>query len=329
MERKFPFLSGKKRNLYMPFYKKTKFLFFIFLWFNLATSQNFPHKNYTAENELPNNAVRSLFIDSKNILWIGTENGVIKKENDIFSYYFEEDGLAQNSCWAIAEDKNRFKWFGSYGEGLSVYDDFEFKIISKKDGLVHNEVTKLFSHENLMYVRTSDGVSIIDVNSFKILSPDLAGQTELFRVQDFFEYKNQIYVVTYSSGIYKIQNNNDHPALIKVNDHKHIYSVFVNNDSIYSSNKGFYTKTGIAEYLRENQPVSSQKFGQSIIWDHVKSKGNKIFAAAWGIYDTNGGIYEIAGGQMISRASEFDIPSREVISMAYDNVFEKLYVGAK
>ena len=104
-----------------------------------AFSQNYPTKNYTAAKDLPNNSVRSILVDSNNSLWIGTENGVIKKENDEFQYFFEEDGLAQNSCWAIAEDKNGKLWFGSYGEGVSIYDGYKFKILSEKDGLVHNQ----------------------------------------------------------------------------------------------------------------------------------------------------------------------------------------------
>src|SRR5690606_5178158 len=114
-----------------------------------------------------------------------------------------------------------------------------------------------------------------------------------------------------------------------VNDHKFIYSVFVEGDSIYSSNKGFYTKSPLSEYISEQDAVTSEEFGTSIIWDHVKTNDGRIFAAAWGIYDTNGGIYEIKNDRMISRASEFNVPSKEVISLAYDPNFEKLYAGTK
>ena len=312
----------------MPFYKITKLFLLFFLWFNFGFSQDYPGKNYTAATELPNNAVRSLLVDSNNILWIGTENGVVKKENDDFKYFFEEDGLALNSCWAISEDKNGNLWFGSYGEGVSIYDGFEFKIISEKDGLVHNEITKLFSDGNYMYVGTSDGVSLIDVNTFKVLSLTNPAK-ELFRVQDFFEYKDQIYVITYNSGIFKILNKNKRADLVKVNDHKYIYSILVDKDSIYSSNKGFFTKSSLADYVDEKDSLPKEKLGTSIIWDHVKTGDHKIFAAAWGIYDTNGGIYEVINDELISRASEFNVSSKEVISLAYDPTFEKLYVGTK
>ncbi|MGW1453971.1 sensor histidine kinase [Salegentibacter agarivorans] len=313
----------------MPFYKTIKLFLLVFLCFNFAFSQNYPTKNYTAAKDLPNNSVRSILVDSNNSLWIGTENGVIKKENDEFQYFFEEDGLAQNSCWAIAEDKNGKLWFGSYGEGLSIYDGYKFKILSENDGLVHNQITKLFTFGDYMYVGTSDGVSLINVHTFKVNSLKTPVGKELFRVQDFFEYQNQIYVVTYRSGIFRILNVEEQAALVKVNDHKYIYSVFPDNDSIYSSNKGFFTKSHLPDYVSEKDSIPLEKRGTSIIWDYAKTDDHKIFAAAWGIYDTNGGIYELVEERLISRASEFNISSREVISLAYDSKFEKLYAGTR
>ncbi len=313
----------------MPFYKTIKLFFFFFLWATIAQTQNYPSKNYTSSNELPNNTVRSLLVDSNNILWIGTDNGVVRKENDIFSNFFEEDGLALNSCWAIAEDDNKNIWFGSYGEGVSVYDGIKFKVISKKQGLVHNEITKLFAHENNIYVGTSDGVSVININTFEVFSLNIDSNKGLFRVQDFFEYQKQIYVGTYNSGVYKIVFKNDHPSLIKVNDHKYIYSVLVDKDRIYSSNKGFFTKSILSDYMQGVDTLQAKKHGASIIWDYIKTKDQKVFAAGWGIYDSNGGIYEIVNNKLISRASDFNINSKEVISLAYDARFEKLYVGSK
>jgi len=309
----------------MQFYKINKLSLLFFLWIHLAFSQNFPSKNYNATNDLPNNTVRSLLVDSNSTLWVGTDNGVVKKENDVFSYFFEEDGLALNSCWAIAEDKNKNIWFGSYGEGLSIYDGSKFKVISTKDGLVHNEITKLFTHKNYLYVGTSNGISIINVDTYKVISLKASNKDELYRVQDFFEYKNEIYVATYNSGIFKIENT----SLIKINDEKYIYSILLEKDSIYSSNKGFFTKTSLKYYLDHAHHEINNKLGSSIIWDYAKTKDAKIFAAAWGIYNSSGGIYEIINNQLISRASDFNIASNEVISLAYNAKFEKLYVGTK
>ncbi|WZL89796.1 histidine kinase [Salinimicrobium sp. 3283s] len=312
----------------MPFYKTTKVFLLFLMWCTVALSQNYPVKHFTSANELPNNAVRSLFIDSNKVLWIGTENGVVRKENGVLKYFFEEDGLAQNSCWAIAEDKKGNLWFGSYGEGVSIYNGFDFKVISEEDGLIHNEITKLFSYQDKVYVGTSDGVSMIDINTFEVVSMENPPGNTLFRVQNFISYNKEIYVVTYNSGIFRIDWQKAGVALVKVSDHRFIYSVWIDKDSIYSSNKEYFTRHKLVDYLK-GKNLSAKKQGASIIWDYVKTKDERIFAGAWGIYDASGGIYELVGGRMVSRASEFNISSREVISLAYDPDFEKLYVATR
>ena len=181
-------------------------LLFLFLFHVLLTfSQNYPGKSYNATNVLPNNTIRSLFIDHNKALWIGTDNGVVRKENNVFNSFFEEDGLALNSCWAIAEDKFHNKWFGSYGGGISIFDGTNFRILTKNDGLVHNEITELYPTSNYIYVGTSDGVSRIDINNLQINSWKYSETSDLFRVSGFFEYKEELYVTSDKTGIYRVK----------------------------------------------------------------------------------------------------------------------------
>ena len=313
----------------MPFYKISKLFLIFFFWYAAAFSQNFPGRNYNAYNDLPNNAVRSLLIDSNNFLWIGTENGVVKKENDVFKYFFEEDGLALNSCWAIAEDNSRNLWFGSYGKGISVYDGSNFKIISEKDGLAHDEITSLYSYGENMLAGTSNGISLINIHTYQVQTIEKPAGKDLFRVHGFFEIENHLYAVIYNYGVFEINFKNGKSDLARVNDYKKLYSILVREDSLYSSHKGYLTKAALKEYFKGDTSIAKTRFGHSIIWDYAETKDDKIFAAAWGIYDSSGGIYEIINDQLVSRASDFNIPSNEVISLAYDALFEKLYVGTR
>jgi len=183
-------------------------------------------------------------------------------------------------------------WFGSYGGGVSIYDGATFKVISEKEGLAHNEITRLFPYNNYMFAGTSDGVSRIDINTLKVDSWKIPTEEELIRITGFFEYQDQVYIATYNTGIYKLNREKEQLDMVKVNDHQFIYSIFIDNDNIYSYNKGFFTKNELAGYVQKEYSVSSKKLGHSIIWDHVKTTDNRIFTAAWGIYDTNGGVYE-------------------------------------
>ena len=63
--------------------------------------------------------------------------------------------------------------------------DSNLKLFQQKHGLAHNEITELFSHDNFMYVGTSNGISLIDINTFHVFSPEIPFKNELFRVQDF------------------------------------------------------------------------------------------------------------------------------------------------
>ncbi|WP_298523815.1 sensor histidine kinase [uncultured Christiangramia sp.] len=287
-------------------------------------AQNFPSRNYSAANELPNNAVRALFVDRKNVLWIGTENGIVSKQNNIFQSYFEEDGLALNSCWAITEDKQNRIWFGSYGSGISVFNGDDFKILSTKDGLVHDEIVQLFPYKNYIYVGTSDGVSRIDINTFDIQSWKNEGSKALLRVSGFFEFEKELYVTTYRNGVFKVSSEGSF-SLKQVNDQRYIYSAFIDNNSIFSSNKGHYTKSEISEYIKSGEPAS-EELGNSIIWDYVKTSDSTIYAAAWGIYDSNGGIFEL-NEDFRDRTNSFGIQGNDMYSLAYDEAFERLYIG--
>jgi ligand-binding sensor domain-containing protein len=54
----------------------------------------------------------------KNVLWIGTENGVSTMQNGEFSIINESNGLGHNSCWDISQDIDGNMWFASYGGGV-------------------------------------------------------------------------------------------------------------------------------------------------------------------------------------------------------------------
>ena len=89
-------------------------------------AQNFPSRNYSAANELPNNAVRALFVDSNNVLWIGTENGIVSKQNNIF----QNENYTLETVQPEHIEKIR-KWRNEQLEVLR-----QSKPISKDDGLL-------------------------------------------------------------------------------------------------------------------------------------------------------------------------------------------------
>ncbi len=89
---------------------------------------NYKHKTEDP-NSLSNNDVRTIFIDDKGILWLGTFGGGLNKfdplinENGkpVFVHFRESEGLANDVVRGIEKDDSGFLWIGT-ANGLSRFD---------------------------------------------------------------------------------------------------------------------------------------------------------------------------------------------------------------
>lgn len=310
------------------------FLYFIFTY--SLFGQYLPSKNYSTADGLPNNAIRSLFLDSTNILWIGTENGVSKMENGSFSNLDESDGLGHNSCWDISQDRNGNMWFASYGGGVSKFDGKKFTVFTTKDGLASNNVRKVFSFNDKMCLGTELGISIIEVNKSKVATPkDIKSHFGVFIVTDFFVYEKEVYFSTSNEGIFRLDESGDVPIIISVLEYKitgadtdsHAYSLGYYGPKLYSSNKGFINAFSFDN--RKKIISLTPSFGKSIVWQYAKDKRDVLYAAAWGIFDKSGGLFQIVDNKMINISDYYGINSQSLLNVAYDKAKDVLYVGSK
>tara|TARA_R110002124_G_scaffold3651_1_gene23578 strand:+ start:1648 stop:2484 length:837 start_codon:yes stop_codon:yes gene_type:complete len=241
-------------------------LFFLFICSFSLFGQYFPSKNYTTADGLPNNAVRSLFLDNKNVLWIGTENGVSRMLNGSFSTIDESDGLGHNSCWDISQDTYGNMWFASYGGGISKFDGQKFSVFTTKQGLLSNKTRKVFPYKNKMYVGTEQGISIIDINTNKVITPTVPVHKEDFICISFFEYDGEVYFTSIFDGLYKIEESGHSPKVIQVLMHKNTYSLGLYGSVLYSANNGYINKFDILEIKKRDLlllSLESQQCGSS------------------------------------------------------------------
>jgi hypothetical protein len=320
----------------MRFLNKLILFFGLLLFPYLLFGQYYPSKNYSTTDGLPNNAVRSLFLDSKNVLWIGTENGVSRMENGSFSNLDETDGLGHNSCWDINQDANGNMWFASYGGGVSKYDGKKFTVFNVKNGLPLDRVRKLFSYKNKMFIGTELGISIIDINTNEVVTTKgIRPHFGVFLVSDFFTYKKAVYFSTINEGLFKVDFTTSIPKIVPIVEFKitgndkdsHAYSLGNFDSKLYLSNKGFVNIFDL-EHLKKGL-LSISNFGQSIIWDYVKDNRNDIFAASWGVFDSDGGLYQIANNKMVNVSDYYGIVSQNLLNVVYDKSKDILYVGSK
>nr|MEC4316435.1 two-component regulator propeller domain-containing protein [Thiotrichaceae bacterium] len=83
-----------------------------------------------------------------------------------FTHLTTEQGLPQNSVYAIHQDKQGFMWFGTL-DGLCRYDGYEFKIYrhnpQDKTSLSHNEVYTIYEdRQDQLWIGTGGGVNLFD-----------------------------------------------------------------------------------------------------------------------------------------------------------------------
>jgi signal transduction histidine kinase/ligand-binding sensor domain-containing protein len=94
----------------------------------------------TVENGLSSNRIRCIYRDSKDYLWIGTEEGLDKYNSyEIKKYMFnskEPGSLSNNNILCIYEDRRKNLWFGTLN-GLNLFDPVKnnFKVFKNDSSL--------------------------------------------------------------------------------------------------------------------------------------------------------------------------------------------------
>ena len=71
--------------------------------------------NYTVEDGLPGNLVYMLHEDPQGSIWIGTSNGLARKNGDSFDVFTTRDGLYANTIFSMTTADDGSYWIGSYG----------------------------------------------------------------------------------------------------------------------------------------------------------------------------------------------------------------------
>ncbi len=88
---------------------------------------------------ISSNSIRTLFVDSRNRLWIGTEGGGLDRYNeadDDFSHYLKKDGFSDDSVTGILEDDSGRLWCGTKA-GITIFNPVSeyMMVLTEFDGL--------------------------------------------------------------------------------------------------------------------------------------------------------------------------------------------------
>lgn len=114
------------------------------------------------KNSITSNLTRTIIIDSKNNIWLGTQRGLSKidKFDNVSRYFYDENNNSGNDITTIFEDINGVIWVGTRSLGLYKYENgkfLSFKLIGRKGSISNVHSIEQDNNSNL-WLATNQGI---------------------------------------------------------------------------------------------------------------------------------------------------------------------------
>jgi ligand-binding sensor domain-containing protein/serine phosphatase RsbU (regulator of sigma subunit) len=171
-----------------------------------------------ALDEIVNNYAWCLLVDSKNLLWIGTNEGIVRYDlsSGAIKTFRTIDGLVDNDISCFHEDSKGNIWIGTKKRGISVYDGKKFRNYDKTTSALKGNVSAISedTDDNIWIGTEGAGALVYDgkaFNSFKskdglssdfvtLVAPDKKGNMWLGTNKGLNKYSKQAGFVNYTEG---------------------------------------------------------------------------------------------------------------------------------
>ena len=148
---------------------------------DINTNEVKQYKNdYRDEKSLPGNYVKDILRDSSGNLWVGTDNGLAKynEQTENFATYknkiYDKTSLVNDEVFSIQEDESGLIWVGTYA-GISMFDPNTNIEHYKKDPFDENSISDNSIYgiyedkDGLLWVGTnSKGVNVINRKNYNV-----------------------------------------------------------------------------------------------------------------------------------------------------------------
>jgi len=311
---------------------KLKFILSILLLIScsLSNAQHYYSENITSKNGLPNNAIRSLFQDSRGFMWIGTDAGVSRWDGETFINYNTLDGLAGNKVWWIDEDNKGNLWFACFGAGISKFDGLNFTSYSSSDGLVDNtvRVVKYSPHFDCLLIGTNKSISVLKdtiFHNFSAANGSLDGDVIITAIM---EDKNQAVFYDFANHHYSLKINGEGRYILNKLKNNWLLNYGICSSAI--SNDGDtiigWGREGIV--IKKNDsgieiPAIGQVFG--IAEDNTGS----LWAASWngGGISPPGGLFKLEESNAIPLNETYNFESIRGWSVFFEKNKNLIFYG--
>lgn len=132
--------------------------------------------SYNKDNGLTSNFIYTVFVDSKDRVWFGTDgSGIIKFENNIFYTFDDMQEIGDKIIYSIIEDQKGSVWFSTSTGMLYKIDNLGFEKYSKGMGFSGNNIYSLAANGDFLYILTEEGLNVFNctTKNFVCLNEEL------------------------------------------------------------------------------------------------------------------------------------------------------------
>lgn len=285
--------------------------------------------NLTTNDGLPTTSVRAFHKDSRGILWIGTDAGVVKYDGQEMTVYNSFSGLPGEKVWDIDEDWNGDMWFACFGQGIAKYDGINITSYTTKDGLPDNSIRKIACHyPTKTYILATGKTCAFFDEEFHLHT------TEDFYITDSTNTYTEILLSDSSAMVLAFKNREhmfiDLPAETIVPltntwmDKYNASAGFIrdNNDTVFTNNRnGIVIKTdsSITEIGGMGQVFGMVEDGQKALWMAAWNDIKKL--------GEDGGLFSYNDGAVTRGNEMFDIQTSFGWAIYYDSIQAEIYFG--
>jgi ligand-binding sensor domain-containing protein len=310
--------------------QKTILLIFILvLMVQHVAGQIKPSVHYTLNDGLPSNNTRALLKDSRGVMWVGTDAGLVTYDGQNFTPYPLPDYIEQKKIWAIEEDPDGNLWFGTFGSGLLKYNGETFTHYTTPE--ITSDFIRVLQYSErygCMLVGTQFGFSAITTDTIFNFVENERRFDERFLVMGFIEDKNGVIFHTF----YDSAHHFDPETLVIKPLHKDSPLNTESSSATFISSKGDTLiglgKTGI-RMIGKNGIQEFHDLGQ--VFDVKEDKDGLVWIAVWSYFDMPdpGGIYTWNGSTLHHANSDWGIEGNSFWNIFVDTESKTIFISSE
>src|SRR2546423_8809109 len=164
--------------------------------------------------------VRCLFKDSRQLIWIGTENGLFRYDGTNVTYQYHQDGnkssIPNNTIVNIAEDKKGNIWIGTLG-GIGRINPYNTscetyrEILNNLTGDYDNKI--LIDDEGCIWAANTKGIQLFDTKKnrfYQVWNDEIQNKKNSAYVTSFIQFNKDSLVIGTFTDIVMLNKRNYH-----------------------------------------------------------------------------------------------------------------------